>query len=65
MLQVCLRNGLMGWDARKSRPEQTESQASVNSSVVFESSVRKERPLWTRAVLQVTVQAKGLLRGPF
>ena len=42
---VCLQNGLMGWDAKKSLSEQTESQASVNSSVVFESSVRKDRPL--------------------
>ena len=56
------RNGLMGWDARKSLSEQTESQASVNLSVAFESSVRKERPLWTRSVLQVTLQAMGLLR---
>ena len=27
MLHVCLRNGLMGWDARKSLSEQTEGQA--------------------------------------
>ena len=51
----------MGWDARKSLSEQTESQASVNSSVVFESFVGKERPQWTRSVLQVTLQAMGLL----
>ena len=31
---------------------QMESQAFVNSSVVL-SSVRKERPLWTRSVFQV------------
>ena len=41
----CLRNGLMGWGAGKSLSEQTESPASVNLSVVFESSVRRERQL--------------------
>ena len=38
MLHVCLRNGLMDWCARKSLSEQTERPASVNLSVVFESS---------------------------
>ena len=33
--------------------------ASVSSSVVFESSVRRERPLWTRSVLQATLQPMG------
>ena len=36
------------------------NQASVNSSVVFERSVRSERPLWTRSVLQVTPAATGI-----
>ena len=39
-----------------------ESSVCVNSSVVFDSSVRKKRPLWTRSVLQVTLQAMGMLR---
>ena len=39
-LHVCLRNGSMDWGARKSLSEQTESPASVSSSVVFESFVR-------------------------
>ena len=44
---------------RKSLSGQTENPASVISSFVFESSVRKERPLWTkRAILTVG----GLLR---
>ena len=34
--------------ARKSLSEQMESPASVSSSVVFENSVRKDRPLWTK-----------------
>ena len=50
----------MDWSAKKSLSEQTESQASVNSSVVFESCARKEQPLWTRSVLQVTQQAMGI-----
>ena len=64
MLHVWLRNGSMDWSAKKSLSEQTENQTPVNSSVVFESSVRKERPLWMRSVLQVTLQALGLLREP-
>ena len=38
----------MDWDVKKSLSEQTESQAFLNSSIVFESPVRKERLLWTR-----------------
>ena len=55
-LHVCLRNGS---GARKSPSEQMENPASVSSSVVFESSVRRERPLWTRSVLQVTDSASN------
>ena len=40
------------------------NRASVSSSVVFVSSVRRGRPLWTRSVLQVTLQLMRLLREP-
>ena len=42
----------------------TESPVSVSSSVVFENSARRERPLWMRSALQATLQPMGLLRGP-
>ena len=44
--------------------EVTVRTDGVSLSVVFESFVRRERPLWTRSVLLATLQAMGLLRGP-
>ena len=61
-LHVCLRNGLIDWDARKSLSEQMESPASVSSSIAFESSVRRERPLWMRSVVQPFSTVGGLVR---
>ena len=50
-----------GLGCRKSLSEQMGSPASVSSSVVSESFVRRGRPLWTRSVLQVTLQANGIV----
>ena len=60
MLHVCLRNGSMDWSARNSLSEQMEGPASVSSSDVFESSVRRERPLWTRSALQGDSAGNGI-----
>ena len=53
-------NGSMDWGCQEVTVRTDgEPSVCVNSSVVFDSSVRKKRPLWTRSVLQVTLQAMG------